>query len=93
MTKKTFNDGSSIEWVDKETLKYSEKEFSVLIWVDYYKAGFLTYGRVIKASSIVNWNTRAEGSLEMINTSKKYEIIVKIQSYYKSLNTKYRVEF
>lgn len=92
MKKKAFNDGSSIEWVDKETLKYSEKEFSVLIWVDYYKVGFLTYGRVIKASSIVNWNTTAEGSLEIINASKKHEIIEKIQQYFKSLNAKYRLE-
>ena len=92
MKKKLFNDGSSIEWVDKETLKYSEKEFSVLIWVDYYKIGFFKYGRVIKASSIEKWNTEAESSIELISANKKNEIIKKIQLYYESLNTKYRIE-
>ncbi len=93
MTIKIFDDDSSIEWVDKETLKYSESGFSVLIWVDYYKVGFLTYGRVIKTSSIVNWNTKAGDSIEKINSGKKQEIIEKVQLYYKSLNTKYRVEY
>ena len=62
MTKKIFDDGSSIEWVDKETLKYSEQGFSVLVWVDYYRESFLKFGRVINASSIIKWNVYPESS-------------------------------
>jgi len=92
MTKKTFDDGSSIEWIDKETLRYSEKEASVLIWVDYYKVGFLSYGRVVKTSSIMNWNTQLNGSSKIIDANKKQEIIEKLQLYYSASNTKCRIE-
>jgi hypothetical protein len=31
---KNFDDGSTIEWINKEGLKYTENGYSVYIWVD-----------------------------------------------------------
>ena len=65
---KSFDDGSLIEWVDKETLKYSEGEFSVLIWVDF-EPGFFSGGRIIKSSSILTWDKKPSERSEMIDDS------------------------
>ncbi|MDZ4157399.1 MAG: hypothetical protein U1E09_12675 [Methylococcales bacterium] len=86
-----FDDASVIEWIDKETLRYSEKDFSVSIWVDF-EPGFFKSGRIIKASSIKNCNNNAEDKLEKITTSKKEEILAKVQNYYHFKNIKCRVE-
>lgn len=90
MSKKTFDDGSSVEWVDKETVRYSEGEFSVLIWVDF-EPGFWSSGRVIRSSSIKNWSATPTGCSATIDAEKKREIIDKIQRYYGSLKKKCRV--
>ena len=92
MTKKLFDDGSSVEWVDKETLNYSEHGFSVLVRVDFFRESFFKYGRVIKASSIIEWNVYPESASKIIDESKRVEIIDKLKAYYKDLNIKCRVE-
>jgi hypothetical protein len=89
--KKIFEDGSSIEWVDKETLKYTESGFSVHIWVDF-EPGFFSNGRIIKSSSIKTKDSLPWSSSTFIDENKKREIIEKIQKYYKSMNKKCRVE-
>jgi hypothetical protein len=86
-----LDDGSSLEWVDKETLRYTESSFSVLIWVDF-EAGFFNGGRVIKLSSLATWNSRPEGSSSTIEPNKKQEIITKVQQYFRSQNREWRVE-
>jgi hypothetical protein len=55
--KKTFDNGSYVEWVDRETLKYTSGDFSVLVWVDF-EPGLFSGGRIIKASSIKNWDAK-----------------------------------
>jgi hypothetical protein len=84
-------DGSQIEWVDKETLRYSENGYSVLIWVDF-EAGLFKSGRVIKLSSLSNWQTRPKDKSDIIDELKKNEIVEKIKHYYKSMGKKCRVE-
>jgi len=91
-TRKFFNDGSSIEWIDRETLQYLEGEFSVLVWVDF-EPGFFSNGKIIKASSIIKWDTKPDECTELIDEIKKKEIIDKIQQYYKSFKKKCRVEY
>lgn len=83
MTNKlNFPDGSCLEWVDRETLRYSEKDMSVLIWVDY-EPGFFSAGRVIKAASIDKWISAGPMNASEIEEDKKQEIIRKIRQYYK----------
>ncbi|GLI34002.1 hypothetical protein [Desulforhabdus amnigena] len=89
--KKTFDDGSYVEWVDRETLKYTSGDFSVLVWVDF-EPGLFSGGRIIKASSIKNWDAKPAGSPATIDEDIKQDIINKIQQYYKSFKKKYRVE-
>jgi hypothetical protein len=74
--KQTFKDGSSIEWEDKETLKYIEGDLTVFIWVDY-EPGFFSRGRIIKSFSM------SRGFSESFETNKKQEIIEKVKRYFK----------
>lgn len=86
-----LGDGSSLEWVDKETLRYTESGFSALIWVDF-EPGFFNGGRVAKSSSLTSWESRPEGSSSTIEANKKQEILTKVQQYYRSQNKECRVE-
>ena len=51
-----FSDGSSIEWVNKETLRYADSSHTALIWVDF-EQGFFNNGRIIMASSVKTWES------------------------------------
>ena len=86
-----LDDGSSLEWVDKETLRYKESSFSALIWVDF-EPGIFNGGRVIKSYSLTSWESRPEGSSSIIEVNKKQEILTKVQQYYRSQNKECRVE-
>lgn len=88
---KLFGDGCSVEWIDRETLKYSKGEFSLFVWVDF-EPGFFSSGMIIKSTSIVTWDSFPEGSSNLIDENEKVEIIGKIQEYYKSNRNKCRVE-
>ena len=86
-----LDDGSSLEWVDKETLRYTESTFSVFIWVDF-EPGFLNGGRVIKSSSLTTWNSKPEGCSSTIEANKQQEILTKVLQHYRSQNVECRVE-
>lgn len=90
-TQKIFDDNSIVEWVDKETLKYTEGAYSVLVWVDF-EPGFFSNCRIIKSSSISTWKTKPDDSSEEIDGDKRQEIINKIKKYYTSFKKKCRVE-
>ena len=89
-TRKVFDDGSSVEWIDKETIKYTEGDYSLLIWVDF-EPGFFSYGRTIKSASIETWDTKPRGESKLIDENKKQDIIDKIQRYYKSFGKRCRI--
>ena len=92
MTKKiVFDDDSIVEWVDKETLRYSKGIFSALVWVDF-EPGFFSQGRIIRASSITEWESKPVKFPPLIDGSSKKEIISKIQEYYRRLKKKCRVD-
>ena len=76
-----FDDGSSIEWVDKETLRYMEGDLSALIWVDF-ETGLFSSGRIIKSSTLSHWEQADGKDLEPIDGLKKQEIIKKAKKYY-----------
>lgn len=86
-----FDDGSSIEWVDRETLRYKEGELSALIWVDF-EAGLFSEGRIIKCSSINHWEQQEGNSPKPIDDLKKHEIIEKTIMYYGKLGKPCRLE-
>ena len=86
-----FPDGSKVEWVDRETLRYSEDPKSVLIWVDF-EPGFFSRGRIIKASSIQQWESVDTQEASTITNEKRTDIIEKIKKYYKRFRKPCRVE-
>lgn len=88
---KLFDDGSSIEWIDKETLKYTDNGYSVSIWVDY-EPGFLNNDRIIKSSSLLHWEVKPDEMPNVIDEKKRIEIIEKIKQYYNAKGIKCRVE-
>lgn len=87
----TFDDGSSITWIDRETLRYSENDFDTKIWVDF-EPGLFNSGRIIKASSIITWNKHPLGTPKSISKKQREMIIEKIKLYYDAFNKKCRVE-
>lgn len=79
--KKKFDDGSYINWKSKESVMYVDGEFSVEVWVDYFRSGFFSTGRIIKYPSVMKWSTRPTGYSEIINNEKRDEIIEKIKVF------------
>ena len=88
---KTFSDGSFVEWVNRETIRYCEGDFSLIVVADF-DSGFFSNTRVIKASSINLWDKAPKGAEIVINENKKQEIIDKISQYFKKYFKKIRVE-
>ena len=86
-----FTDGSSIEWVDKETLRYSDASHSVLVWVDF-EPGFFNSGRIIKASSIIRWESYPPNESLEISIDIRERILGKVKEYYERHNVKCRIE-
>jgi hypothetical protein len=88
---KVTESGATITWVDRETLRYSMPGYKALVWVDY-EAGFFNSGRIVKSSSIVNWDVKPDNVDELINEDQKQEIIYEIQKYYRDQNKSCQVE-
>lgn len=91
MSKMHFDDGSSIEWVDKESLRYRKERCSALIWVDF-EPGFFRRGRIVKASSLAGWESPTPGCSEPMDARTKQEILRKVLEYYRLQNVSCRVE-
>lgn len=79
-----------IEWVDRETLRYSEEGRSVLAWVDY-SLGFFSNGRILRTESLKHWQ-RAEGGLEEMTASDVARVVEEIRKHYRSEGVSLSVE-
>ena len=86
-----FEDGITIEWVDRETLRYSDHARSALIWVDF-EPGWFSRGRILKTSSICKWESYPREEAEEIFEEKKKQIVEKVQEYYKRQKIKCTIE-
>jgi hypothetical protein len=75
--------GSSLTWVDRETVRYTEGEFSALVWVDY-EPGFFARGRIIRTSSLATWETTPANAQREISPEQKQRIGADIQEYFRS---------
>jgi hypothetical protein len=86
-----FEDGSSIEWVDRETLRYADEIHSALIWVDF-SPGWFSRGRILKAASITRWESCPADRSKEISGEEKKQIFEKVQEYYKRQMVKCTIE-
>lgn len=84
-----FEDGSSITWIDRETVKYEIGDRHVLVWVDY-EGGFFSRGRVVRRQSLARWSDAGGSSDQEISLLDQEAIIAKVQAYFSG--TKVRVE-
>jgi len=80
---KNFKDGSIVEWIDKETLRYKKNNCFVDVWVDWKQTGWFSSTRIIKASLLENWNCLDDTITKAIDDIDKKDIIDKINNYLK----------
>jgi len=78
---KVFPDGSKIEWVDRETIKYTEGENTVNIWMDHVPFAF-PGKMIIKHESLRFWEAKQSATKLEISKDKQKDIIRKIFLYY-----------
>jgi hypothetical protein len=76
-----FEDGTSLSWVDRETLKYEAGARHLLVWVDY-EAGFFNRGRVIRVESLRLWTDSSGHQGSELSPSEKTEIVAKVKAYF-----------
>ena len=91
MKKYMCKNGALIEWVDKETIRYTKNGFSVDIWVDF-EEGFFKRGRILKSESIVLWEKTPNECTTQISDLEKLELISSVNEYYDNFKIKFRVE-
>ncbi|KPC50707.1 hypothetical protein [Amantichitinum ursilacus] len=89
--KTSIGNSAYIEWMDSETLRYSDGEFSALVWVDY-ETGFFSAERIIRSSSIEEWEKMPEGCSGEIEPLYKEAIIKGVQRYFELQSRTCRVE-
>jgi hypothetical protein len=82
-----FEDGSSIAWVDRETLRYEAADRHVLVWVEY-ETGFFKRGRVIRGESLRLWSDSSGRQGPEISPSDRIDIVTKVQSYFSDVNVR-----
>lgn len=86
-SRKTFEDGSCVEWKDRETLIYTEGDRSASIWVEF-EPGWFKSGRIIKSDSVELWDNFSGAKGIKIDQGKKEEIIKKVVLYYEDFGKK-----
>lgn len=78
-----FEDGSSIEWIDRETLRYGEGNFAVLIWVDV-EPGLFNTGRIIRKSSLHEWTETPPAATQTIDVVTRSRIVARAEQYFQA---------
>lgn len=64
----------TVQWVDRETVRFVDGNRSALIWVDV-EAGFFSHGRIIHVASITKWEDTGTGSGDPINSAERDKIV------------------
>ena len=82
-TRVTFNDGSYIEYLDREAILYAEKD-GHRMEVEWYFNSRFGSTRLLYADDISYWNSPHE--LEVLSEQKKKEIQQKIINYCQKRN-------
>lgn len=85
-----FDDGTTIEWVDRETLRFSDGDFSALIWVDF-GPGLFSRERVLDVSRLKNWTTTPKGVSTSLTETDRDKILRRVEEYYRAHRTKLSV--
>ena len=85
-----FDDGSRMEWIDRETLRYVDGNLAVAIWTDF-EPGIFSSGRVVRESEIKRWSTSPEDSGSALDEATRARVIEKVQQYYRHHGRKCRI--
>ena len=80
-----------IEWVDRESVRYSDGNYSVVVWVDY-EPGLFSSGRIIREASIDFWEAHPPNTNSEISNEDRARIVKALQRYYARESVKCRVE-
>jgi hypothetical protein len=82
-TRVLFDDGTFIEYLDREAILYAEKDGHQMEVVWYFQKGRMK-GRVLQTSDINYWDSPHE--TEQISSQKVEEILQKIVEYSRKRN-------
>ena len=86
-----FNDKSKVEFASRESVRYSEGQFTKEIWVVGEK-GIFTNTRIIMAKSIEFWDEVPKGEKKEISSCMKWKILARVLEYFSQKGCKCRVE-
>ena len=75
--------GATVEWVDRETVRYTDNGNSTLVWVDY-EPGFFSSGRVLRTESISKWQAHPSGTVAEIDAASRQRIEAAVIAYFNS---------
>ncbi|MBV1777376.1 hypothetical protein KSF73_16770 [Burkholderiaceae bacterium DAT-1] len=81
--KKWAFSGGFVEWVDRETVRYSGPKGEMLVWVDY-EPGFFSRGRIIRGMT--------EGNGANKDYELKNEVKIKVVEYFETHGISCRIE-
>lgn len=88
---KVFEDGSSLEWVAKDTLRYTEGRSVLFIRVEQ-APGFFSNGRVVWGrASLKKWSVNSKGDSGQIREDKRAEITSKLSEYFAIAKIPFRI--
>ncbi len=87
--KVSFEDGSYVEWLDREEVIYVEGQRSMEITL-YYESGFFGSGRVLPTAENFRWNPPHDA--EDVTEAKRSEIFEKVAAYCKKNRMRLRLE-
>lgn len=91
MTNPTDEVHGTIEWVNRDAIRYTEGGYSVLVWVTS-EPGFLRRRRVIQSSCLLEWENAPGLESTVIEPCQRERLIGEIRKYFLRQKVRCRVE-
>jgi hypothetical protein len=76
-----FEDGVTVEWANREAVRYSKNGYSAIVWCDF-ESGFFSRGRVIMLASIEFWESHPPNTSPKITHVERERIVSYVQRYF-----------
>lgn len=87
-----FEDGTCVNWLDRQTVEYSKDGRTLLVWIDFDN-GWSIGKRVIKTESLDQWTKLPQGFHDYkISEIDKKHIIDSVRRFFSLNNIECRLE-
>lgn len=92
LKEQSFPDGSTVAWLDRQTVRYKRHGFVVLVWIDFDE-GLSIGKRVIKVESIQSWTEMPQPNCDRsISPAARDAIIRTISEFFAERRIRCRLE-